>query len=552
MPESTTCSEDDDSSEEESTRRLFKCPPISTETFPQDGPPSSAEPFAEMDMETIDPLSEPLSIPDFMPSATHSLSELTDSSQSQGTWSSIDTPIHSSSWSVHTGSPTSSHISSDYPFNQSPFMRRVPHTIGKSAWGAQDWFSANPRLDTTFSSSGSSFADGLSPAPSSPFSFHHLNHGVMDRYDLFPTTFHDFASEVGVGDTHSTFSDPEMFSTNSFRGFTHHSSYAGDLIFGARTHQPQQSYYGPGFGFGTPGLGLSGMQPPSGMHSMQMHTPALPGIDEIELASITLNDQAEVPASGSTSEVGIQKDDTETSMNIATTLELLGVAPHNIEDLVDLAHSTPPATPLTTSRPMRPLTHVHSSTSHGRSISVPPSEPRSIMTRSTQVQTHSQPVITTTRSLPFFDALSQHTSESAALHATDVPDLWKPPTSTDFHNLPFLDLHYYSGSHSTDGHHDTGSGATDTSRQGQALDLARSSTSLKSGPPGAPYSSVTQALQTAQALLVETPQEVGVGVITATRQPHQRGMSFVSPQDLQLRKVSDNKRKRASWDGAAF
>jgi hypothetical protein len=26
--------------------------------------------------------------------------------------------------------------------------------------------------------------------------------------------------------------------------FTHHSNYAGDLIFGARTHQPQKTYYG--------------------------------------------------------------------------------------------------------------------------------------------------------------------------------------------------------------------------------------------------------------------------------------------------------------------
>ena len=554
VPESATCSEDDDSSaaEEESARRLFKCPPITTDACPQDEAPSSAEPFPEMDMETIDPLSEPLSIPDFMPSATHSLSELTDSSQSQGTWSSIDTPIHSSSWSANTGSPTSSHLSSsDYPFNQSPFMRRMS-TIGKSPWGAQDWFSANPRLDTsTFSSSGSSFADGLSPAPSSPFSFHHLNHGVMDRYDLFPTTFHDFASEAGVGDTHSTFSDPEMFPTSTFRGFTHHSNYAGDLIFGARTHQPQQSYYGPGFGFGTPGLGLSGMQQPSGMHSMQI--PALPGIDEIELASITLNDQADVPASVSAAgEIGIQKDDAETSLNIASTLELFAIAPHNMEDMVDLAHSTPPATPLTTSRPMR-LHHIHSSASHGRSISVPPSEPRSTMTRSTQVQAHSQPVITTTRSLPFFDALPHHTSESVApLHATvdaqSGVDLWKPSTS-DFHNLPFLDLHYYSGSHSADGHHD---GATDTSRQGQALDLARSNMSLRSAPPTAPYSSVTQALQTAQALLVETAQEVGTSVGTGARQSHQRGMSFVSPQDLQLRKASDNKRKRASWDGGAF
>lgn len=374
----------------------------------------------------------------------------------------------------------------------------------------------------------------------------------MDRYDLFPSTFHDFASEAGIGDTHSTFSDPEMFPTSTFRGFTHHSNYAGDLIFGARTHQPQQSYYSPGFGFGTPGLGLSGMQQPSDMHSMQLHTSALPGIDEIELASITLNDQVEVPASApATGEVGVEKEDAETSL----TLELFAIAPHNMDDMVDLAHSTPPATPLTTSRSMRPLSHVHSSISHGRSISVPPSEPRSTMARSTQVQTHSQPVIITTRSLPFFDALPHHPSESAALHtAADLQsgiDLSKPSALNEFHNLPFLDLHYYSGSHSVDGHHDASSGTTDASRQGQALDLARSNMSLRSAPPTTAYSSVTQALQTAQALLLETAQEVGASPCTVARPPHQRGMSFVSPQDLQLRKVNDNKRKRASWDGGA-
>ncbi|KAH7882756.1 hypothetical protein F5I97DRAFT_1816666 [Phlebopus sp. FC_14] len=562
VPESTTCSEDDESSagEDEGSRRLFKCPPISTESSHPNDTPSSAEAFAEVDMETIDPLSEPLSIPDFMPSASQSMSESTDSSQSQTTWSSLETPVHSSSWSANTGSPTSSHISSDYPFNQSPFMRRMP-TIGKSAWGTQDWFSANPRLDTSaFSSSGSSFADGLSPAPSSPFSFHHLNHGVMDRYDLFPSTFpHDFSSEAGVGDTHSTFSDPEMFSSSSFRGFTHHSNYAGDLIFGARTHQPQQSYYGPGFGFGTPGLGLSGMQQPSGMHSMQMHTPALPGIDEIELASITLNDQAEIPRDSSSgdAEIGVQKDDQEASMNMAsTTLELFAVAPHNMEDMVDLTHSTPPATPLITSRPMRASAHLQSS--HGRSVSVPPSEPRSTVARPAPVHGHSQPQIMTIRSLPFFETMppTSHTADSAPLHANhdssaNATDLWRHSNANDLQNLPFLDLHYYSSSsnnsHSADGQEDASQMSTDAARHGQALDLARSTMSLRSAPATSAYSTVSQALQSAQALLA--------GTDTSVRQQnamHHRGMSFVSPQDLQLRKSNDNKRKRASWDGGAF
>jgi transcription factor STE12 len=53
------------------------------------------------------------------------------------------------------------------------------NAIGKSVWSPQDWSSTNSRLDTLpFSSSGSSFADGLSPTSSYPFSFHNHNHGI--------------------------------------------------------------------------------------------------------------------------------------------------------------------------------------------------------------------------------------------------------------------------------------------------------------------------------------------------------------------------------------
>jgi len=557
VPESATCSEEEESSggEEDGRTRLLKCPPISIETSPLADASSSSEPFAEVDMEAIDPLSEPLSIPDFMPSAAHSLSELTDSSQSQTTWSGLETPIHSSSWSTNAGSPTSSHLSSDYLLNQSPFIRRVP-TIGKSAWGPQDWFSANPRLDTSaFSSSGSSFADGLSPASSSPFSFHHLSHGVMDRYDLFPTTFpHDFASEAGIGDTHSAFSDPEMFPTSSFRGF--HSNYAGDLIFGARTHQSQQAYYGPEFG-----LGLSGVPQSTGLHSIPMHASPLPGIDEIELASITLNDQVEIqrdPASA-VPEIEVQKDDKETSLTISTTLDLFDItSQNNMDDIADLTHSTPPATPL--DRSMRLHSHFHHQHHHhphphgsGRSISVPPSEARLNSARSQAGHgEHSQPPISTTRSLPFFSTASQpaHVGESTHPHNTDTTDTvthaadtWRSSIPPDNHGLPFLDLHYYSGSH-----HESGSGSADTSRQGQALDLARTNSSLRSAPAtSSPYSTVSQAFQATHVLFTDS------GIVA--RLPHglhHRGASFVSPQDLQLRKANDNKRKRASWDGGTF
>ncbi|KAJ3746265.1 hypothetical protein DFH05DRAFT_1522863 [Lentinula detonsa] len=276
--------------------------------------------------------------------------------------------------------------------------------IGKSAWGTQDWFSPNPRLDSSTdnaanvdTSSASTFIEGGGGnlSPSSPFStfssppsfslqtlnslnsdllhpmsngFHNFNlsgindsseingHGVFDRYDLVPPTtsnaYHSYAhshtnsfsssssytpyenlsfsSELGLGDDYdsrSAFSDEwasagvggAMSSSMSMdggmgigapggRGFTHHSDYAGDLIFSARTHQPVQPFAHQGLG-----LGLSGMIPEisqsSGIHPLQLHahTPALsalPGIDEIELTGITLEDSVMTESSPEL-EVGI-------------------------------------------------------------------------------------------------------------------------------------------------------------------------------------------------------------------------------------------------------
>ncbi|KAI6007071.1 hypothetical protein EDD15DRAFT_2394832 [Pisolithus albus] len=555
VPESATCSEEEESSgcEDDLGAGLLKCPPISTEASPSGDTPSSSEPFAEMDMETIDPLSEPLSIPDYMPSAT----------ASQTTWSGLETPVHSSTWSANAGSPTSSHISSDYLLNQStsPYIRRVP-TIGKSAWGAQDWFSANPRLETSaFYNSGASYADGLSPTPSSPFSFHQLSHGVMDRYDLFPTTTACFP--------------PIVFAASLI-----HSNYAGDLIFGARTHQPQQqAYYAPGCGLGTPGLGLSGgvQQHPPGMRSIQMHTSALPGIDEIELASITLNDQVEIqrdPASA-VSEIEVQKDDKEASLTVTTSLDLFGIASQNsgsMDDIVDLTHMTPPATPLDAARPLRSHSHAHHGHANGRSISVPPSEARlngqsrshnnnSSSSMSTNIHSHQFLPLGLCRSST--RSLLPHLCTPPRTICTGTPpippappaaassstgDTWRS-SNLDNHDVPFLDLHYYYNHVHEGGNHECDSGSADSSRQGQALDLARSNTSLRSAPAisSSSYSSaVSHELQAAQALVVNTS-------LSSARMTHHRGTSFVSPQDLQLsRKASDNKRKRASWDGGTF
>ncbi|KAF9007152.1 hypothetical protein BDQ17DRAFT_261832 [Cyathus striatus] len=107
------------------------------------------------------------------------------------------------------------------PTHSSPFVASPSgmgnNMIGKSAWGAQDWFSPNPRLgadsssasscsfdgDDTLSQSHSQSLESLSPgglSPSSPFAMHHhLNHGVMDRYDLFPSSISLSLSALGAG-----------------------------------------------------------------------------------------------------------------------------------------------------------------------------------------------------------------------------------------------------------------------------------------------------------------------------------------------------------------
>ncbi|KAJ7686116.1 hypothetical protein B0H17DRAFT_1072720, partial [Mycena rosella] len=73
-------------------------------------------------------------------------------------------------------------------------------TIGRSAWGPQDWFSVNPRLDSSAAFSSQSPALGYPqsplsssasfPADTSGGGFFELAHGVMERYDLEPAATH--------------------------------------------------------------------------------------------------------------------------------------------------------------------------------------------------------------------------------------------------------------------------------------------------------------------------------------------------------------------------
>ncbi|TFK62088.1 hypothetical protein BDN72DRAFT_903520 [Pluteus cervinus] len=419
VPQSTACSEDEDSSgAEEDNDSAFKLPPTpvfvdstasSTRGKKQLPPPPAVTTLNDTaildddDMELVTLDSDPLAAELLRTNSQGS--EMDARSQA---WSSgLDTPTHSSqaAWSTAAGSPTSSHLSADFTMNSahsSPFQRRLENPnmgnmIGKSAW-TQDWFSPNPRLDPGSSGATSSYIDGgLSPA--SPFSFHALNYGVMDRYDLFPASNpHDFMSEVGVGDSHSTFSD-DVFPSSAFRGFTHHSNYAGDLIFGARTHQPQQSFYPSGLGFGTDGLGLTGMAQQN-LHPLGIHTPVLPGIDEIGLTGISLDDQPDDMMEDTVS-MGLsqQKDEPQDPPSISDRF--------NLDDLVNIpqeSHITPPGTPQTrpraSSRAPTGSGFQSNFSQHGRSISVPPSEARSGYPSRVPMQTPQSDLMS--KSLVFF------------------------------------------------------------------------------------------------------------------------------------------------------
>lgn len=524
---------------------------FSTGLVPPYRRPTSAVPTPTLfpdDMNMLDPHSDPISLN----SSTHSEID----SQSQAWSSGLDTPLHSShhAW---TGSPTSSN---DFYMNASPspFDRRDGPNIGgmgmigNSAWGTQDWFSANPRLDS--SGSSSSYIDN-SFSPSSPFSFHQ-SHGVVDRYDLVPSSFsQDFNSEVGS----SSFSDEIYHPRREY-----HSDYAGDLIFGTRSQSQSLFYDSSSLSFG---LGLTGMQAhqPSqaSIHPMALHSSSLPGIDEVDLTGITLSDQPDgSQESMISSDVAMSpslKDDDghEASFLLEQRFSL--------DDLVDLSqelHATPPATPQT--RPRR-LHHLHSyPMSHGRSISVPPAERMATnSSRPSQIHANSQPEI---RPYSFADA--HHTQSDIDIHSNPPSAFTLPVTqsfSSLFHTntqslphtgpssvmqdmsrtaseisaLPFLDLHYYGSGAGVNG---MDAEEADVNRQGQALDLA----STVSGGGGMNMAGWKAAGDTRRVAVSVAP---GRTMLQRERGGHQRGQSaVVCPQDLI--RSDTNKRKRVSWDGA--
>jgi Myb-like DNA-binding domain len=593
VPQSTANSDDEESSADEDDAGSHVVQAIESQRAPQ----QECSSVKEIEMGHCDPTTGTtgsLSVSDFLTNSSQ-IRDTTESSQSQ-IW--CPTPDTSQPWPVtNPGSPTSSQLSSSDFFPNNSYHRRgegSQQMIGKSAWG-QDWFSASPRLDPTFGSD-SSYYEGLSPTPSSPFSFHAHSHGVVDRYDLFPMTFpHDFSSEVGLGDTHSTFSDPDMFSSSSFRGFTHHSNYAGDLIFGSRSHQPQQPF-DHGVGFGSIGLGLSGVQQPSSAsHSLQLSSSGLPGIDEIELAAITLSDNVDV------AETPLPDGDSPAPSFIMPDVCQYDISPHTLEEFVGMS---PPATPVLNSRSARQS----ASSSHSRSFSVPPSEHRAMVsTRQVINNNYAHTKFPTTPMLAtslFNDLPTLSHQSQDHLQAQQHSSMPPPPTtilgpnhvaqsfsysladalkSHSPYDLAFLDLHNYN-SHAG---HGVGIGHNGTismaefaiERRGRALDLASHCPSVSTANAmNAPSSSSTVVMSKAFSIppsltqrfpsytqsqaygLTSAPtdtDEIRVHSTTAhssttsSTSSHHRGLSAVSPQDLILNH-GDNKRKRASWDGGGL
>ncbi|KAJ7055604.1 hypothetical protein C8F01DRAFT_1087905 [Mycena amicta] len=558
-------------------------------------------------------------------------------------------------------------------------------TIGRSAWGPQDWFSANPRLD---SSSGFTSTVALNSPPLAHSSIHspplsnsasfpletsfELTHGVMERYDLeqpamyglqhqhnnpsarldvhhhhhhsasasasgagpppqphaafsspalsFHSSFeldsfdaphseagHSFSSEYGVSNDMDLLEDAESEPGGAawgggFRGFTHHSNTAGDLIFGARTHQPVWNGFaewGAGRGAAARGRGLT-------------------GIAEVRGGK---NEEGEEAGASRTGEKVFSLDD---------LVDIPPEADNQADAGDDLAGGDePPGTPL-----LRPTTvqtvHVHHHHHHhhhhygpppSRARSVPPEEAvlqqaQILMSAPTTPSLAAAPMPMSPRTTFALDpttlfglGVGQQQRLSATSAATpNAASSTSASAVTHGHGeaiyLPFLDLHYYGAGAME------GAIPTETWRGGEALDLARSNSATASFssasastpfamghgmwpglgmamppsrqlPPPHPVSAGRPLMRSMSGGIGTSKSKSGVAAALAARglqtqgttpsaltrasssSGHQRGQSaiVVRPQDLVLSSSTSGsgsepapkgKRKRASWDGAAW
>ncbi|KAJ6457618.1 hypothetical protein C8R45DRAFT_563505 [Mycena sanguinolenta] len=474
-------------------------------------------------------------------------------------------------------------------------------TIGRSAWGTQDWLSANPRLDpsaagtlepssattaTAFSPALRTYSHPHSPPLSSSASFStpggelfERAHGVMERYDLEPAAQHlhhhhhhvvpgggayaygspalsfhsaslslDHSSSqhfysqddasIGHYSSHSLSEagtrddDGDAFDEDSsafsiadsepggaaswgggangggggFRGFTHHSNTAGDLIFGARTHQPIWSgvdaWGGARGRFGAGGrMGLAGIAEAHGGkrgEDGEGDAAAAGGEEEDKLGLFSLDDLVDLS----------QHDAPEADMEIEMDA---GGGSGGGEMQME-----PPRTPLLHASPAPTrVVHVHHHHHHHhytpavRSVSVPPGEapedgltglglPLGLMSAPATPALGAAAILAPPTAFaldPTLLGLSHRGNMNAAntLHTTLMgPSAGGHGHGDGMYDLPFLDLHYFGG----------GAAAQQMQvegwRRGEALDLARSTSTGSTATSAAQQSFAPSAFSFAQ------------------------------------------------------
>ncbi|KAF7332159.1 hypothetical protein MKEN_00096900 [Mycena kentingensis (nom. inval.)] len=584
-------------------------------------------------------------------------------------------------------------------------------TIGRSAWGPSDWFSLNPRLDSSSSapqpsniaspllansaihspplSSSASFPLDAAPGAGVGRDFFELTHNVMERYDLEQPAMHGLGAQHQLHPTSSridilhqhhhhhpalsasastpnpTFSSPALsfhssfepdvdafdaphseaghsfssFETpysyseagthdidllddaesepggatwgtgGGFRGFTHHSNTAGDLIFGARTHQP---VWGGGFGFdwGTRGRGLTGIAEVGGGKQEGEN-----GDGDNDLAAdaekpFTLDDLVDIPGesdlaegSGSSNESGkpAMADGAGGGMQVEVDLEPPGtplLRPTTTITTVAPVRAPVPRSSLPPTTVVRTV-HVHHHHHHHhhhygpppvRSSSVPPPEEETMQQAQMLMSAPTTPLLGAANAA--MSPPSSFVLDSSGRGIVSTPTSSVAVNANGHAYLPFLDLHYFGGGATLDG---AAEGETATWRGGEALDLARSTTTTSIPPTafgmwsgtstaGVPVraQAPNRPLMRSMSGSIASRSKNGGAIAAAlaargvkdpttsstTRAGHQRGQSstVVRPQDLHLSSAAigagtdgntgstsaKGKRKRASWDGGAW
>jgi hypothetical protein len=321
-----------------------------------------------------------------------------------------------------------------------------------------------------------------------------------------------------------------------FRGFTHHSNTAGDLIFGARTHQPiwtgMDAWGARGLGFGR-GTGLAGIaeahggkRGEEGDAEADAEAQAGEDGDDKALGLFSLDDLVDLS----------QHDAPDADMEMdGDGAGESGVGGASGEMQMALE---PPRTPLLRASPAPARTvHVHHHHHHhhhyaatARSVSVPPGEAPEeglglgllgLMSAPATPALGAAATLTppsafaldpTLLGLSAAGTMHPHRAIVNTLHTTPMG-----PTagahglghSEAMYDLPFLDLHYFGGGGSGVGDAQMQQMQLDGWRGGEALDLARSTTA---GAVGGQQAFAPSAFSFAEPQLPQTVSQAQSGV----------------------------------------